>query len=239
MGKEKAVILCSGGLNSAVVTSMALRDQLSVSLLHVRIGHRSAQKEAELFEQQADYFGVKERLAIDMPHFAAIGGNARVSRKRQIEDALAIGEGGSNCYMPGLIGALVHAAFSWAWTLGAGRILLGISENLGPPAPKTSEIYPDYSMDFLQLSNHLCVESSLNRRITLDSPVIDLTRTEIVKLGHRLGTPFNLTWSCLSSGSEPCGSCVGCATRARGFLEAAVPDPVVLEAAKGSVLSAM
>jgi 7-cyano-7-deazaguanine synthase len=239
MTKDKAVILCSGGLNSAVVTSIATKEYQSIALLHVRLGDRAAQKETELFEQQAEHFGVRELLAVDMPHFAAIGGNARVSRKRQIEDALAIGDTVPNCYIPGLIGSLISAAFSWAWTIGAEKILLGVSENLGPPAPKTSVIYPDYSQEFIQLCNHLSSESSSGRRINVEAPVIDLSRTEIVKLGRRLNTPFELTWSCISSGTEPCGACVGCATRIRGFLDAAIPDPIMLDAARGAVLSAM
>lgn len=239
MSKDKAVVLCSGGLNSAVVASIAVKDHQPAAFLHVRFGHRSAQKEAELFEKQAEHFGVRERLVVDMPHFAAIGGNARVSRKKQIEDALALGESGTNCHVPGLISGLVSAAFSWAWTIGAGRIVLGVSENLGPPAPKTSELYPDYSQDYIQLCNHLCSEGSPGKGIVVEAPVIDLTRAEIVRLGRRLGTPFQLTWSCLSSNSEPCGACIGCATRSRGFLDAAVPDPVVLETARGATLSAM
>jgi 7-cyano-7-deazaguanine synthase len=230
MAKEKAVVLCSGGLNSAVATSIGVRD-FTVALLHVQLGHRTSAREAQLFEKQADFFSVRERLVVGMPHFAAIGGNARVSRKRQIEDALAIGEGESNCYMPGLISTLVSTAFTWAWTIGATKIILGVSENLGPPAPRTCEVYPDYSQAFLHLCNHLLGEVSRGRPVSIVTPLIDLTRTEIVRLGHRLGTPFDQTWSCLSLTNEPCGACLGCATRQRGFLDATIPDPILLEPA--------
>jgi 7-cyano-7-deazaguanine synthase len=228
MAKEKAVVLCSGGLNSAVATSIGMKEW-NVALLHVRLGHRVSAKEAELFEAQAESFAIRERLIVDMPHFAAIGGNARVSKKRQIEDAMAIGDGPSNCYIPGLIGTLVSAAFSWASTIGATKIVLGVSENLGPPAPRTCEIYPDYSQEFLHVCNHLLGEVSRGRPVSIVAPLVDLSRTEIVRLGQRLGTPFQLTWSCLSSTSEPCGACLGCATRQRGFLDAALPDPIMLE----------
>jgi 7-cyano-7-deazaguanine synthase len=230
MAKDKAVVLCSGGLNSAVVTSIAIKEQ-TCAMLHVRYGHRAADREAELFEQQAEFFGVRERLVVDMPHFAAIGGNARVSRKRQIEDALAIGEGPSSCYVPGLIIALLSAGYTWAQTIGASKIVLGVSQDLGPPGPKTCSMYPDYSLGFIQLCTHLFEEVSGNATVSIETPVIDLRRAEIVKIGHRLGTPFEMTWSCLSSRTEPCGGCVGCATRNRGFLDAAIPDPVVLATA--------
>ena len=228
MAKDKAIVLCSSGLNSAVATSIAVKER-AVALLHVRIGHRTTEREAELFEKLAAFFNVREQLVVDMPHFAAIGGNGRVNRKRPIEDAMAIGDGPSNCYMPGLIPALVSAAFSWAATIGAGKIVLGISQDLGPPGPRTSRIYPDYSLSCIQLCNHLFGAISQGTEIKIEAPLIDLGRSEIVKIGHRLGTPFELTWSCLSSGNEPCGGCIGCATRNRGFLDAALPDPIMLE----------
>jgi 7-cyano-7-deazaguanine synthase len=227
MTMEKAVILCSGGLNSAVVTSIASKEY-AVKLLHVRYGHRSQTKETSLFEKQAEFFNVQDRLTVDMPHFAMIGGNSRVNRKRQIEDALALGEGTSNCYVPGLIAGLLSAAFDWAWVIGAPKVFLGVSEDLGPPAPRTSNIYPDYSREYIQLCGHLFGEASHGKPITIETPLIDMNRSDIVKLGNRLNTPFDLTWSCLSSGTEACGACVGCATRGRGFLDAAVPDPIVM-----------
>jgi len=229
MGTEKAVVLSSGGLNSAVVTAIAGQDH-SLALLHARFDHRAAEREAELFEKQADHFSADERLVVDLPYFAAIGGSARVSRKRTIEDAMAIGEGPSSCHVPGLIGTLAHAAFSWAAAMGASKVFIGVSENLGPPAPKTFLIYPDYSREYLLLLGHQFSVASAHQPITLESPLADLTRTEIVKLGRRLKAPFELTWSCLSSATQACGSCVGCATRARGFLNAAMPDPIVAKA---------
>ncbi len=230
MAQAKAVVLTSGGLNSAVVTSIATQD-LSVAMLHVRFGHRAAQREEDLFNKQADHFQIKERMVVDLPHFGAIGHNARVSRRKTIEDALAIGDGPSNCYVPGLVSSLLSVGFSWASEIGATKIMIGVSENLGPPAPKTCAVYPDYSREYIQLCNHMFCVATSRKRITVEAPIIDLDRAEIVKLGHRLKTPFELTWSCVSSGSEPCGGCVGCATRNRGFLDATIPDPVMTQMA--------
>jgi 7-cyano-7-deazaguanine synthase len=226
MNSDKAVVLSSGGLNSAVLTSLAVKEH-AVRLLHVRYGHRAQTQETALFEKQAAFFNLKDKLTLDLPHFAALGNSARVNRKKQIEDALAIGEGASNCWVPGLIGSLLNAAFGWASIVGAGKIFIGISEDLGPPGPRTRSIYPDYSRECVQLHNHLLAEMSRGKPIVIEAPLVDMSRTEIVKLGSRLNTPFELTWSCLSSGTQPCGGCVGCATRSRGFLDAAVPDPIL------------
>ncbi len=231
MAGEKSVVLCSGGLNSAVAAAIIVKES-TAALLHVRYGNRAAEREEALFEKQADFFGVKERLVVDLPHLAVIGGNARVSRNRQVEDALAVGEGPCNCYVPGLIGTLVNVGLSWASTIGASKIVLGVSEDLGPPAPKTRSVFPDYSREFLLLCNHLVEDCTRHRPITVDAPIIDLKRSEIIKIGNRLNAPLDQTWSCLSSGSEPCGGCIGCATRSRGFLDAGIPDPLLLVPAR-------
>ncbi len=228
MTKGKAIVLSSGGLNSAVMTSITV-EEYNLAMLHVRFGHRAEHREAELFEKQADHFEAKERLVVELPHFEQIGGNARVCRKRHIEDAMALGEGESNCLVPGLIGALVQVAFTWACSNGATKVFLGVCENLGSPGPRTSTIFPDYSRDFALLCQHQYAVAAPNRSITIETPLIDMNRTDIIRLGHRLQTPFELTWSCLSSGATPCGGCLGCATRNRGFLDAAIPDPIMLQ----------
>lgn len=230
MAKEKAVVLCSGGMNSAVAATVAARDH-ELALLHARFEHRAATREEECFNKQVASFDATASLCIGMPHVEQIGGNARVSRKLPIEDAMAIGEGRSTSHIPGLIGSLLGAAFQWASVIGATKIFLGVSEDLGPPGPRTGSIYPDYCREYIELCKHAYRFASEHKPISIETPVIDLSRTEIVKLGNRLGTPFDLTWSCISSASEPCGGCLGCATRNRGFLDAALPDPVICEPA--------
>ena len=226
MAKGKIVVLCSGGMNSTVAATIAKHSH-TLALLHVRFGHRAAEREAELFEKQTEFFGVKDQIIVDMPHFAQIGGNARVNRKLQVEDAMAVGESKANTYIPGLITTLLGVGFTWASAIGATRISLGVSEDLGPPGPRTSSIYHDFSRDHIDLCREALAVASYQNPITIDTPLIDLSRTEIVKLGNRVGAPLELTWSCLSSGNQPCGACVGCATRNRGFLDAGLPDPIL------------
>lgn len=227
MARERVIILASGGLNSAVAASLAAQE-FDPAMLHIRWGHRAEECEHGLFEQQANMLEARHRLVVDLPHFTTIGGNARVSRKRQIEDVLALTEGESNCYVPGLLGTMVQTALAWAGTINAHRIYLGVSENLGPPGPRTAGVFPDYSRENMQLLQHMLTTCLPLRKIVLETPLLELKRSEIVKLGNRLKTPFELTWSCMSSGTKPCGGCLGCATRNRGFLDAGVPDPLHL-----------
>ncbi len=230
MAKETAVVLCSGGLNSAVAAKVAAAEYV-ITLLHVRFPHRSSTREEAGFKQLVEALQPEKHLTIDMGHFAQIGGNARVSKKMQIEDAMAIGESGAHTYIPGMIGTMIGAAFNWADVIRATRIVVGVTEELGPPAPRLATIYPDHSREFLEITKHAYEAASPNRRVTLDMPLIDLKRAEIIKLGLRMGAPFGHTWSCLSSNEEACGACIGCATRNRGFAEAGVPDPLFCEVA--------
>ena len=226
MAKETAVVLCSGGLTSTVVAHAAAQE-FNRALLHVNFPHRSAKREATCFDEQVKALSPDKWLTVDMPHFEQIGGNARVSRKMQIEDAMAIGDARSNAHVPGMIGTFIGAAYNWAHTIGASRILVGVVEELGPPAPRLATIYPDYSCEFIELAKQAYEIASPERQFIVEAPLIDLNRTEIVKLGKRLNVPFEWTWSCLSMAEEPCGGCIGCATRNRGFIEAGFPDPVL------------
>ncbi len=226
MAKQKAVILSSGGLNSTVVTAMAQQEH-APAMLHVRFGHRAGDKEHALFLRQIENFSPQHHLVVDMPHFIAMGGNARVSRKYNMEDARAMHDGRSNSHIPGLIGTLICAAYTWANVIGANKIMLGVSEDLGPPSPRTGSIFPDYTREHIELIKHALLSASGQKPITIETPIIDLNRADIIKLGGRLGVPFDLTWSCLSSGDTPCGACIGCATRARGFVDAGVADPIL------------
>jgi 7-cyano-7-deazaguanine synthase len=228
MHEEKAIILCSGGLNSAVAAAVARREY-APALLHVRFAHRAAEREAEQFEKQAEHFGAKLKLVVDMPHFGQIGGNARVDRKMQLEDATVVGDAQCPSHVPGLIMTLLGAACTWTRAINAKKVFLGVSENLGPPAPATGGVYPDYSREHIELCRQAMEIASPG--LVLETPIMELSRTEIVKLGHRLKAPLEHTWSCLASGIEPCGRCMSCATRNRGFLDAALPDPILCQPA--------
>ena len=227
MAKQKTVVLCSGGLNSAVTASIAAVED-KPALLHARVGHRASDREVACFEKLADHLEVDERLVVDLSYFRQVAGSARFHKNGIIEDAMAMGDGPSHCHIPGLIGALLSAAFAWAWSIHATRICIGISENLGPPAPPTSRIYPDYTREFVQLNRYVYEVAAKGRTLDLETPLLELNRADIIRLGKRLKTPFDMTWSCVAGALRPCGRCVGCATRNRGFLDAAVPDPIML-----------
>jgi 7-cyano-7-deazaguanine synthase len=205
------------------------RQEHNLAMLHIAFGHRTAPRERSCFDEQTDKLGVTHRFVVELPHLAELRGNARVDRSVAIEDAQALREGSCNAFVPGLIPTMLGVAQSFATSAGASVIMLGVSENLGPPAPPTGTLYPDYRREFHHLYAQVLQYATRDRaQIRLQTPLIGMSRQEIISVGLRLRAPFELTWSCLRDPESACGTCYGCATRARGFLEAGAPDPLAL-----------
>lgn len=228
---EKAIVLVSGGLNSAVAAAVS-REQYDVHLLHVQWGHRTADRELACFEQLAAWLRVEQKLVADMSWLASFGGNARTNRKVSIEDLSTLGNATPSTFVPGLMPTMLSAASAWAASMGAKRVIVGTSEDHDVPGPAISQLYPDYRREFLQTFN-LMLEYAKprNRELLVEAPLAELSRQEVVLLGRRSKLPFEYTWSCYRDGDDPCGKCLGCTTRAAGFLRSSVPDPLLLQPA--------
>ncbi|MBI4580406.1 MAG: 7-cyano-7-deazaguanine synthase [Planctomycetes bacterium] len=228
---DKAIVLVSGGVNSAVAAAVS-REQYEVHLLHVAWGHRAAEREKACFEQLAGQLRIERKLVVDMAWLASCGGNSRGSRRLPMEDVSALGSETPSTFVLGLVPVMLGAAAAWAGSLGAKRIIIGTSEDHHVPGPAISQLYPDYRREFVQTFN-LMLEygKSPRRELLVEAPFAELNRREVVLLGRRLKVPFEKTWSCYRNADEPCAKCLACATRAAGFLRAGIPDPLMLEPA--------
>ncbi len=225
---DKAVVLASGGINSTVATAV-IREQYTACLLHVGWGHRSAEREASAFQQTASAMGIETSLRVEISDLAAFGGNARASKRMSIEDASTIQKTTPATFAFGVLPSMLSVAATWANTLGAKRIIVGVSEDHGVPGPAISELYPDHRIEFVQTFNlMLKYAMPADRELVVEAPLLDLTRPEVIRLGMRLDVPFKLTWSCYASNTEPCNRCLGCHNRSAGFLQAKLPDPLIL-----------
>ncbi len=228
---DRAIILLSGGINSTVAAAVS-REQYEPALLHVAWGHRAAERELLVFEQLAARFRIEQTMVAELSCLAMFGGNSRVSRRLPIEDAATLGAATPATFAMGLMPAMLSLAAAWAASIKAKRIIVGLSEHHRTPGPGIAELYPDHRHDFVQVFNlMLHYAKPAERDLFVEAPLIDLSRAEVVKLGQRLGIPFEMTWSCYGNNDRPCGRCRACATRAAGFLQAGVPDPLLLEPA--------
>lgn len=226
---DKAVVLCSGGINSSVAAAI-MREQSTPALLHVAWAHRSSDRELLAFQQVAAALRIEKTLVAELSCMSAFGGSARVSKRLAVEDATTLRKEPPATYMLGLMPSLLSLAATWAGSIGAKRIIVGTSENHGVPGPVISELYPDYRRDFLQAFNlMLQYAKPPDRELIVEAPLLDLTRAEVIQLGARLSVPFERTWSCYSNNDHPCVRCWACTSRATGFLQAGIPDPLMLE----------
>lgn len=222
MAPPIAVVLLSGGMDSTVTVALAARDH-ELALLHSSYGQRTEARELRAFHDIAGHFGVptESRLVLDQRHLAAIGGSALTDENIAVPEANLEATDIPSTYIPFRNANLLAAATSWAEVLGARTIFVGAVK-------EDSSGYPDCRREFYDaFERTIDVGTRPETRIKIVTPVIELRKGAIVKLGIKLGAPLHLTWSCYQNEDAPCGVCDSCALRARGFKEAGVLDPLL------------
>ena len=224
---RKAVVLLSGGMDSCVSTAIARERHGAgnVAVLHASYGQRTEERERRAFEEIANFYGVRERLAVRLDHFRAIGGSALTDERIAVpENELgAPGPGGSAIpvtYVPFRNAHFLSIAVSWAEVLGAGAIYIGA-------VAEDSSGYPDCRPEYYRVFQELIgVGTRPETQIEIVTPVIRLKKSEIIREGIELRAPLHLTWSCYQNEDMACGTCDSCLLRLRAFAEAGAPDPV-------------
>ncbi len=222
MGKRngKAVVCLSGGMDSCVCAALAEAGHSSVYFLHGDYGQRTESAERERFHALADHFGAAGRLLCDLHHLATIGGSSLTDPAIEVSDAELDSEEIPSSYVPFRNAHFLAVAVSWAEVLGARSIYVGAVE-------QDSSGYPDCRREFYDAFEKVATLGTRpETRIKIITPLIELKKSEIVRLGSKLGAPFQLTWSCYRSGDLACGTCDSCALRLRAFREAGIEDPI-------------
>lgn len=214
-------------MDSCVCTAIA-RERHGVSnvaLLHAGYGQRTQERERRAFEGIADFYGVRERLVVQLDHFRAIGGSALTDKNISVpENELgAPGPHGNAIpvtYVPFRNAHFLSVAVDWAEAIGAGAIYIGA-------VAEDSSGYPDCRPEYYRVFQELIrVGTRPETQIELVTPVISLKKSEIIQRGIELGAPLRLTWSCYQSEGAACGACDSCLLRLRAFQEAGVADPI-------------
>jgi 7-cyano-7-deazaguanine synthase len=221
MNDKKAVILVSGGMDSAVVCGFAEK-KYDLAFLHINYGQRTEKRELTSFQSLADFYKVKERLTVDLHHFKTIGGSSLTDSKIEVPKGLSEEEIPST-YVPFRNAQLLSVAISWAEVIGASAVFSGATE-------EDAAGYPDCRKEFYDVFNSLVdVGTKDETKIEVLTPLIFMKKGAIVKLGNELGVPFERTWSCYQNNEVACGRCDSCLRRLRAFSEAGVKDPIPYE----------
>jgi 7-cyano-7-deazaguanine synthase len=210
----------SGGMDSCVVAAMLHADGYRLNALHTNYGQRTERKELACFNALADHFAAERRLIVDIRHLAAIGGSSLTDTTIEVTPANLDAEEVPTSYVPFRNANILSIAVSWAEVIGAGVIAIGAVE-------EDSSGYPDCRLVFYEAFQRVVdLGTRPETEITVATPVIGMSKGEIVAKGIELGAPFELTWSCYKSEDVACGECDSCALRLRGFAAAGAVDPI-------------
>ncbi|HET8529632.1 MAG TPA: 7-cyano-7-deazaguanine synthase QueC [Methylomirabilota bacterium] len=222
----RAVVLLSGGLDSTTALAVARAEGFDCYALSFDYGQRHA-RELESARRVAAALGAKEHLVLRLD-LRAIGGSALtadipVPKGRSHE---AMGSGIPVTYVPARNTIFLSHALAWAEVLESQDIFIGVNvyDSSGYP-----DCRPEFVEAFQRLAN-LATKAGVEgrSRLTIHTPLIRLTKAQIVQRGAELGVDFGLTWSCYAP--EPdgraCGLCDSCLLRQKGFAEAGLRDPV-------------
>jgi 7-cyano-7-deazaguanine synthase len=219
MKRDRAVILVSGGMDSAVTAAIAARDY-NLSFLHLNYGQRTQAKEQQCFYDLAARLGVNSKLVVDVGFLKQIGGSSLTDEKIAVSRADLNRDGIPASYVPFRNANLLSIAVSWAEVVGAAKIFIGAVE-------EDSSGYPDCRKEFYEAFDRVIeVGTKPDTQIQIVTPVIDLKKHQIVSRGVELAVPFELTWSCYQAEDLACGICDSCALRLKGFEQAGVTDPI-------------
>jgi 7-cyano-7-deazaguanine synthase len=218
----RVVVSLSGGMDSAVCATLAVKDYgaENVAALHISYGQRTEAREQTSFIGICEELGIHRRLIVKTPFFRAIGGSALTDAAIDVPDAPPhIGSEIPVTYVPFRNAHFLSAAVSWAEVLGADRIYIGAVQ-------QDSSGYPDCRPEFYEAFNRTIRAGTKEGRIQIETPLIALRKFEIVTRGLELGAPFHLTWSCYSREDQACGTCDSCVLRLRAFAAAGAVDPI-------------
>jgi 7-cyano-7-deazaguanine synthase len=224
MTSPKAVVLVSGGMDSATAGAVAREQGFELYALSFRYGQRHA-AELAAAKRVAAWLGARRHVVLefDLRAFggSALTGDLEVPKDTPLE---RIGTGIPATYVPARNTIFLSFALGWAEVLEAADIFIGANalDYSGYP-----DCRPEYIEAFERMASLATRAGVEGRRFRVHTPLIALTKAEIVKLGRRLGVDYGLTWSCYDPTPQgtPCGRCDACALRAKGFREAGMADP--------------
>jgi 7-cyano-7-deazaguanine synthase len=217
-GKQRAIILLSGGMDSCVCAALAARDYAAAAL-HISYGQRTEDRERQSFLAICQRLNIRDKLLVRIEALSAIGGSALTDENIPVPSGHAIGHDIPVTYVPFRNAHFLAAAVSWAEVLGAEKIYIGAVE-------QDSSGYPDCRPAYYEAFNQVIKAGTKEGTIEIATPLIRLRKAEIVRLGLELGAPFDLTWSCYSRQDQACGVCDSCVLRLRAFAAVGARDPI-------------
>ncbi len=219
----KAVVLLSGGLDSATCAAIARKKGYDILALTFDYGSRHAE-EITYAKKIAGYFDALEHLIFPLA-LEKIGGSTLFDKEANIRTENPVNDI-PDTYVPSRNIVFLSIALAYAEARDADAIFIGANT-------VDYSGYPDCRPEFLEAFRTMAFIGTKRgtdmRPIIIEAPLVLMSKGDIIKEGMKLGVPYNLTWTCYQGGEQACGKCDACRFRLKGFEEAGLDDPIEYE----------
>ena len=221
---KKAVCLISGGLDSCVSALIAKKEGYEIYALSFNYGQRH-NKEIECAKKISDFISAKNHIIFNLD-LNKFGGSSLVDKSLNIEQNQRIDEIGKkipSTYVPARNTVFLSIALAYAEAIDADAIFIGATSTDYSGYP---DCRPEYFEAYQKMADLATKKGVEGKSIQIVTPLLNLSKSEIIKKGFNLNAPFEKTWSCYKGEDKPCGRCDSCILRLKGFKEAGYEDPL-------------
>jgi 7-cyano-7-deazaguanine synthase len=222
---KKAVVLLSGGIDSSTVLAIAKSMEYEIHALTLIYGQRH-KREIESARMVAKFFGIEEHRIMELPAGLFSASSLTYDSDIPIDSDIDHMNRIPTTYVPARNLVFLSIAVSWAEAIEADDIFIGVTavDYSGYP-----DCRPEFIEAFSKAQNLATKRGISGNPIGIRTPIIGMSKSEIILAGIKLGLDYGLTWSCYSGGERPCGRCDTCQYRLKGFKDAGMKDPLEYE----------
>ncbi len=218
-----AICLLSGGMDSSTLAYLAKSEGYGIVALHLNYGQRTERKERDCAKKIAQLLDAQDFVEVDVSYFTKFGASSLTDRTIDVEDYDSARAHMPNTYVPFRNSNLLSIATSFAEAKQADAIYMGV-QSLDYSG------YPDCRPQFMKAFQKVIdLGTKDTTHISLKTPFIKMTKTDILKVGVKLGVPYEHTWSCYRNETKACGTCGSCHYRREAFAAIGVIDPIPYE----------
>jgi 7-cyano-7-deazaguanine synthase len=219
----KAVCLLSGGMDSSTLAYLARSEGYDICALHLNYGQRTERKERACARKIASLLEAREFIELDVGYFSRLGASSLTDRGIAVEEFNPARAHMPNTYVPFRNANPLSIATSFAEAQDAQAIFIGV-QSLDYSG------YPDCRPQFIEAFQRVIdLGTKDTTHITLRTPFIRMTKTDILRVGMKLKVPYELTWSCYRNEKKACGTCGSCYFRKEAFAAMGKTDPIEYE----------
>lgn len=216
---KKAICILSGGMDSTLSSYIAKNEGYEIIAVHFNYGQRTEKRELKAFRDICDDLGILEKYEIDIPFFTQIGASALTDKNIDVPTE-GVKPGVPITYVPFRNGIFLSITAAIAEKEGATAMYIGVVQ-------EDSSGYPDCTDEFIQdITKAINQGTKEETKIEIVTPLVHLTKAQIVEEAIKLNIPLEHTWSCYKEENEACGVCDSCRLRLNGFKLANAVDPI-------------